>query len=184
MAFLLMLILLIGEVSAHGHEDREDPYLTVETYPDSDFTPGSLLENITIKEICKAGYARKTRDVSQELKRLVREIYGIDAYDENYSIDHFIPLSLGGSNDITNLWPQRISGIVYGAKQKTMSDYYLYREVCDGRMTLEDAQALIRKDWVAVYRGCCGEIPRRQERRRARKSSRSKWYVWGDTASM
>lgn len=47
------------------------------------------------------------RNVSNETKRQVYEAYGIPSEDRrNYTIDHFYPLSMGGSNDKKNLWPE------------------------------------------------------------------------------
>jgi hypothetical protein len=71
--------------------------------------------------------------------------FGICSKD--YVIDHFIPLELGGSNEISNLWPQ--SWPWYD--QKDAVESYLYFEVCSGRMTLPEAQAEIVEDWRALY---------------------------------
>ena len=36
--------------------------------------------------------------------------YRLDLHKrEDYKIDHFIPLCAGGSNEVTNLWPQHVS---------------------------------------------------------------------------
>ena len=50
------------------------------------------------------------RSVSTSLKKKIYNSYGIDWEDrEHYTIDHIIPLSLGGSNSEKNLWPEHIS---------------------------------------------------------------------------
>ncbi len=47
------------------------------------------------------------RNVSSELKRDIYKDYGIPVEDrKDYTIDHMVPLSMGGSNKKTNLWPQ------------------------------------------------------------------------------
>lgn len=60
---------------------------------------------------------------------------------EEFKIDHYIPLCMGGSNEMDNLWPQHQS--VY-----TLTDP-LEKLLCDklvsGRMTQEDAVAMIRR---------------------------------------
>lgn len=50
------------------------------------------------------------RNVSLSLKKVVYESYGLGYNpDKAYTIDHLIPLSLGGSNHQDNLWPQHKS---------------------------------------------------------------------------
>jgi hypothetical protein len=47
------------------------------------------------------------RKVSSSLKKRVYDEYGIAESDRtNYTVDHIIPLFLGGSNHRLNLWPQ------------------------------------------------------------------------------
>lgn len=47
------------------------------------------------------------RNVSPEVKHRIYESYGIPrACRGHYTVDHFIPLSIGGNNDNPNLWPE------------------------------------------------------------------------------
>ncbi|MDH4467460.1 MAG: HNH endonuclease signature motif containing protein [Bacteriovoracaceae bacterium] len=47
------------------------------------------------------------RSVSTGLKNKIYEKYGIPSKcRKQYTIDHLIPLSIGGNNDIKNLWPE------------------------------------------------------------------------------
>jgi hypothetical protein len=74
--------------------------------PDPKLTPGEVFE-VTAHDICVPGYAKKVRAVPAWLKRKAYAQYGITEYKTgNYEVDHLIPLSLGGSNSIRNLWPQ------------------------------------------------------------------------------
>ncbi len=133
-----------------------DQFLTEDTYPNYSQTPGDTFSEVTVSELCGGKYVRHTRDVSTSLKREIKANYQLDPDQySNYSIDHFIPLSLGGTNEVQNLWPQKIKGIVYGATQKSLSDDYLHRQVCAGNITLEKAQDMIFRDWVKVFRECC-----------------------------
>ena len=55
--------------------------------------------------ICAPGYASGVRDVSTATKEEVYAEYGV-SYPQPlgaYEVDHFIPLEIGGSNDIKNL---------------------------------------------------------------------------------
>lgn len=80
--------------------------------PQLSITPGKLCDRPT-----EYRYAEKIpyceRDVSYETKEsLINEYdqkfgYSITSLPRaDFKIDHFIPLCAGGSNDITNLWPQ------------------------------------------------------------------------------
>jgi hypothetical protein len=55
--------------------------------------------------------ARCTRNVGTDEKLKIAATYGNIAQSEwpNYEFDHLIPLCAGGSDDITNLWPQPIA---------------------------------------------------------------------------
>jgi hypothetical protein len=74
--------------------------------PDPKLTPGDTFE-VTAQDVCVPGYAKKVRAVPAWLKRQAYAEYGITGYKTgDYEVDHLIPLSLGGSNSIRNLWPQ------------------------------------------------------------------------------
>jgi hypothetical protein len=124
-------------------------------YPDPVLTPGDVLTTDT-RIICVPGYSASVRDVSESLKEGVYLEYGIIAHPAgSMEIDHFVPLSIGGSNEKSNLWPERYN-MTLGAREKDKVENYLHREVCGGRMSIEDAQERIRSDWVAVYEGVYG----------------------------
>jgi len=74
--------------------------------PDPKLTPGDTFD-VTAQDVCVPGYAKKVRAVPAWLKRQAYAEYGITQYKTgDYEVDHLIPLSLGGSNSIRNLWPQ------------------------------------------------------------------------------
>jgi len=76
--------------------------------PDAKLTPGDTF-NVTAEDVCVPGYAKKARAVPVWLKRQAYAEYGVTQYKTGDSeVDHLIPLSLGGSNSIRNLWPQSI----------------------------------------------------------------------------
>ena len=73
--------------------------------PDPKLTPGDEFE-VTVQDLCVPGYSKKVRDVPAEMKREVYGEYGITSHENgDYEVDHLIPLELGGSNSIKNLWP-------------------------------------------------------------------------------
>lgn len=120
-------------------------------YPDANLTPGAVFPDVTASDVCRPGYSKSVRNVSQETKNEVFREYGItNPQPGEYEIDHFISLELGGTNDISNLWPEPYNA-QYGAHEKDKVENYLHKQVCDGNMTLQEAQDAIRTDWFAVY---------------------------------
>jgi hypothetical protein len=129
------------------------------TLPDPKLTPGATDPRVTQatahNTICKPGYTSTVRSVSAATKRAVMARYGLPAKDLHLvEIDHDISLEIGGSNAITNLWPQFYATAPgqLGAREKDAVETHLKGEVCSGAITLAQAQAAIR-DWVKVYEG-------------------------------
>ena len=74
--------------------------------PDPKLTPGDAFE-VTVQDLCVPGYTKKVRNVPAEMKREVYREYSVTSYGSgDYDVDHLIPLELGGSNSIKNLWPE------------------------------------------------------------------------------
>jgi hypothetical protein len=125
-------------------------------YPDPACTPGAIFATTTVKQMCVSGYTKTVRNVSAKLKRQVYAEYNV-AYPQpagTYEADHVIPLELGGSNDIANLFPEAAATSTgVGFKEKDLVENYLHEQVCQDLMPLPRAQEAIARDWVAVYRG-------------------------------
>ena len=68
----------------------------------------------------------------------------------SYEIDHLIPLSLGGSNEVANLWPKAAEPWP-GFYEKNITGNYLLAEVCAGNIDLSIAQKRIASDWFLIY---------------------------------
>jgi len=121
-------------------------------YPNKDLTPGRIVPDITKERVCASGYARHMRNkLSDKTKLEVYRRYGIKKDSKKFNIDHFIPLSLGGTNDIENLWVEPILKNA-GWREKQYVETYLHRKVCSGEMSLQDAQERIQDDWHKIYR--------------------------------
>lgn len=89
----------------------------------------------------KIPYCR--RNVESELKSHLYDLYNIPEKCRNrYTIDHIIPLSIGGDNSAQNLWPEH--------KNVKATRPYLEEEVFidvkEGHMLQKDAVALILKE--------------------------------------
>ena len=125
--------------------------LTGMTYPSAALTPGDILTT-DANIVCVTGYTSTVRNVSEKTKNQVYAEYGvIDHNRDTYEVDHFIPLELGGSNDINNLWPEAADPRP-GFHEKDVVENYLHHRVCDDKdMNLVEAQRLILLDCYAVY---------------------------------
>jgi len=119
-------------------------------YPAWYYTPGDVFPGITAAQVCTPGYASSVRDVSAADRTAVLIRYQITTDPSAFEIDHFVPLELGGSNALSNLWPQPY-GSVPGAHEKDLVENYLHGQVCSGAMTLSQAQDAMVRDWYAVY---------------------------------
>jgi hypothetical protein len=119
-------------------------------YPDPSLTPGDVFTDVTAQQVCTPGYSSKVRNVSQSEKTQVYRRYGEANVPGKAEVDHFISLELGGSNALTNLWPETYNPVP-GAHEKDKVENYLHAQVCSGAMTLAQAQQVIAADWYAVY---------------------------------
>ncbi|WP_433695377.1 hypothetical protein [Paraburkholderia phenoliruptrix] len=122
---------------------------------------GMLDERVTqqsIREtICRPGYASAVAPPFDELMahkdRMLAE-RGIDADDgADFALDRRVPVVLGGSPDApSNLgllpWAGR-----QGERRKARAAVMLKRCVCEGKLSLAEAQAAIVGDWSVVYSG-------------------------------
>jgi hypothetical protein len=99
----------------------------------------------TPAEVCALGYAHHHRRVSKRLRARVYERDGIPkGQRRGWTIDHLIPLELGGTNAIANLAAQPKDE----AREKDRDENRLHAEVCAGKRTLEAARADIQRRWT------------------------------------
>ncbi len=122
--------------------------------PNAGLTPGSTDARVTQdnigQTICVAGYTKTVRKVSTKTKSKVYSEYKVSKKDRSkYTIDHLIPLELGGSNALANLWPEPKKGDK-GSHSKDTVENTLHSLVCAGTVTLADAQAAIATDWTTA----------------------------------
>lgn len=121
--------------------------------PDPACTPGAYFSRATRRTICRPGYARSVRRVSQATKARVYAAYGMarrfDGRDGE--VDHLVSLELGGSNSVANLFPEAASPRP-GSHEKDRLENRLHDDVCAGRISLRRAQRLVARNWVPAYR--------------------------------
>ena len=117
--------------------------------PDPVCTPGAILTT-DASIVCRPGYSSSVRNVSVATKKKVFAEYGIPYADHSdYEVDHLISLELGGSNDISNLWPEA-HNIENGSFVKDGLETHLHLEVCKGNISLVRAQAEISGNWMST----------------------------------
>ncbi len=151
-ARLLALMAAPAASRAPGMRTKSGACAGADARPDPACTPGAVFPQASARDICAEGYARGARNVSVSLKRQVYAAYGLD-YPQApgaYEVDHLIPLELGGSNDISNLFPQPAAPLP-GFREKDLVENYLHEEMCGGEIALDAAQNQIAHDWIAVY---------------------------------
>lgn len=148
----IIALLLLGAApatsfAAYGIQIKTSGCIANQVLPDPACTPGAVL---TTNEavICKVGYTTTVRDVSTATKKKVFQEYGIPwAQRSNYEVDHLISLELGGSNDISNLFPESHL-IKNNSYTKDAFENYLHKQICTGKLSITDAQYQIATDWA------------------------------------
>jgi hypothetical protein len=132
--------------------------------PNPDLTPGAIRDGITAADLCPVAHTAKVRNVPEALKRQVYKRYGLKGNHTGYckgkagcEIDHACSLENGGSNDITNLWPEPFSGTVWNAHVKDRLENEVHRRMCAGELTPQQACAALATDWIGTYRKYLGD---------------------------
>ena len=127
-------------------------------YPNPTLTPGAELTT-DASTICTPGYASSVRNVSTATKKQVYAEYGVSYPQPTgaYEVDHFIPLEIGGSNDIRNLWLEPASPTP-GFHQKDQFENFEHDQVCKGSISALEAQSRMVSDWYLYWEEEVGGI--------------------------
>jgi len=152
LAITLIIFLLLGFLTAYSiklHSSSVRARADVLSIPDMHLTPGATLL-ISRQTVCSVANANN-KIVPVTLQRQVFQEYGIAAEPRRYEVDYLITPALGGADDIHNLWPQPLSATVWNAKVKDSLEERLREMVCDGTITLAQAQQEIATNWIAAY---------------------------------
>jgi hypothetical protein len=121
---------------------------------------GDVFKKLPDGVLCQVGYTKTVRNVPTKIKHLVFKRYGITrGHWSEYEVDHFISLTLGGSNSVENLFPQpyelylSVAGkdIRMGAREKDVVENNLHKRICRGEITIKEAQDIITTNWVGYY---------------------------------
>jgi hypothetical protein len=128
-------------------------------YPDPNRTPGVANPDITQANIndtiCNPNWSTKMirppESYTGRLKARQIDEWELQGTMSDYEEDHFISLELGGNpTDPRNLWPEPYRPKP-GAREKDVVERQLHKQVCEGTLTLDQAQRAITADWYKVY---------------------------------
>lgn len=115
--------------------------------PNPNMTPGATCENSKTHRYPE-NIVYCERNVSTADKRAIIKAYddqlgySIQQMDrQEFKIDHFIPLSIGGSNSKDNLWPQHRSVFTITDPLETV----LFEKISVGAITQADAIRVVRE---------------------------------------
>lgn len=145
---VFVLLMILGAAVGAGMKS----VLAAPILQDPALTPGAVTQE-PLRELCKTGTDDERKPLSAHLKAQIFTRYGITRMSSDecgYQIDHLIPNGIGGTSDIDNLWPQTLCGD-WNAYDKDRLDRWARKEVCEGRMNLEDARNLFTTDWTQSY---------------------------------
>lgn len=141
------------------------------TEPDPVLTPGEV-RTVEKAEIC-GHRTGEFRHVTVTEKVASRRAYGIAGEFAGYcgnadangkrgcEQDHRVPLTVGGGNSpgsIRNIWPQRPDG-PFGYHVKDRCEEAVGRDICSGKITVGQAQAVFLGDWRVNCRPWVPELP-------------------------
>jgi hypothetical protein len=121
--------------------------------PDPTITPG-VVRTTDAFDVCEHG-TRQLRHMTRDRSDAIMAVYGLPGGPHPaYEIDHLIPLSIGGSDDDRNLWPEprRMVESVWNAERKDELEMRLRNLVCAGQIEITLAQRTIAEDWTDAYR--------------------------------
>jgi len=161
MLMLPGLGVLLLTLLAHGHHGYQAHYPPV--VPDAKLTPGDRYEQVTADDLCRPEYLESAKPLSDARKREVFRRYGIkptthvvmdgdsQVHIDDFAVSHLIPVELGGTDNVKNLWVQSTVTKPWNAQVKARLDHEMYRKVCAGVLTLREAQDTLASNWIAAY---------------------------------
>ena len=128
--------------------------------PNRSVTPGSVNPDVTQDNIqqtvCVKGWTKTVRPPAYYTNQLkARQIaqYGYtNTNPKDYEEDHLIPLSVGGATrDPKNLWPEPRKS-EWGAEKKDQLEFAMYKAVCRGEVSLNEARSAFSVNWIDAYK--------------------------------
>lgn len=122
------------------------PFFPIPVTPNTEITPGDFCSEQD-PDFREHRYPERMaycgRNVSKGDKTAIYKRYKVDIKCKHrYTIDHMVPLALGGNNSHDNLWPEHV--LVKQTRQQLEQE--LYEEVSAGAMTSEEAVEVLFRE--------------------------------------
>lgn len=138
---VVLFVLTANMMFAHA-----DPFFPIPVNPDQEMTPGDFCSEDD-RDFDGYRYPEKMiychRNVSKGDKNSIYKRYKVDIKCKHrYTIDHMVPLALGGNNSHENLWPEHM--LVKETRQELEQE--MYNAVSSGQMTSEEAVRIITEE--------------------------------------
>jgi hypothetical protein len=121
-------------------------------------TPGSVRDDVDPAHleltVCKPGWSDTIRPSTTETNRV--KTFAMGAYGvppelrSRTELDHDIPLSMGGSSHVTNLWPEVSTRPVGFRNDKDDVEDHVRAAVCHHRVTWRAAITALADDWTTT----------------------------------
>jgi len=130
-----------------------------EILPDAGCTPGAIDPAVTQDNIdstiCKSGYTATIRPPASDTDKFKTSslaAYG-QSYDRTTELDHLISLELGGTNSVSNLWPEpNRTGATGTTNPKDAVENTLHKAICNRTVKLAEAQNAIAANWTTALK--------------------------------
>lgn len=140
MLVLLVVLLNFAQLSEAA------PIAPIPITPDPQMTPGARC-SVDDRDFDGYRYQEKMphcfRRVNGQLKKRIHEAYNIPkGCRGSYTVDHLIPLSMGGNNSPENLWPEHHR--VKATRQRMEDELFFQVEM--GALTSEEAVSILLKE--------------------------------------
>ncbi len=149
---LLVGVLLGGQRWTGSKATGSQLAMTSAVEPNRQLTPGAT-RFVSAHELCATEYSDDAGDVSAEVKERVLKEYGLAGrLPTNYELDYLISPQLGGTEDVSNLWPEPATATTWDVKTKDALENRLHQMVCRGNISLTTAQKDLATDWVSAYK--------------------------------
>ena len=124
----LLIVLMMASSSAYSADH---------TVP-----PQGVVVTTSKATLCVSGYSKTVRPPTSYTNKLKKEWTPSFHKPSEYELDHYVPISVGGSpTDPNNLWLQKWDD----ARKKDVQEKMLHDDMCKGIYTPEQVQATLMK---------------------------------------
>ena len=151
-ALLLGLVVFMSSRYRRSQRGYSLAALKPGVFPNRSLTPGAI-RSVEQKDVCRADDNDPAWLIPASVQHDVLREYGITgSRAKDYQLDYLIPASLGGTPDVQNVWPEPYSNLGWNAHVKDELENRLRQLVCEGRVSLPEAQHDIAGDWTQAYK--------------------------------